>query len=194
MAYQSLLPIVAHRVLHGGASVQGLLLSSIGVGSLAGALVVASMRRTHGYGLPVVIGATCFSLAVIAFSVSQWLLLSCLVGMVMGLFNITYQTQNQTLLQILTPRQLRGRVMSIYLLNRGLVPVGALLAGALASQFGAPVAIRVMSFIALGIVGLVVATRPKLLRLKVSFEAERFELNDVGHREGEVRTGAGLSA
>jgi MFS family permease len=161
---------------------------------LAGALVVASMRRTHGYGLPVVIGATCFSLAVIAFSLSQWLLLSCLIGMVIGLFNITYQTQNQTLLQILTPRQLRGRVMSIYLLNRGLVPVGALLAGALASQFSAPVAMRIMSVMALGIVCLVVVTRPQILRLKVAFQTQRVDTaEETGRPIDRQKAEAGLS-
>jgi MFS family permease len=92
-----------------------------------------------------------------------------ILGFTIGLFNVTYQTQNQTLLQILAPRHLRGRVMSIYLLNRAFVPLGALLAGALASKFGAPWSLKIMSSCALSIILFVVVTRPQLLTLKVPF-------------------------
>jgi MFS family permease len=170
MSYTSLMPVVARNILHGGAPLQGLLLSCIGVGSLIGALIVASMRRSNGYGLPVVIGATCFSLAIIGFGSSQWIPVSLFLGFTIGLFNVTYQTQNQTLLQVMVPRHIRGRVMSIYLLNRGFVPLGALLAGALASHFGGAAALRIMASTALVIIFLVVATHPQLLRLKVPFD------------------------
>ena len=65
-----------------------------------------------------------------------------------------------TLLQVMTPRHVRGRVMSIFLLNRGLVPIGALLAGVLASHFGGAAAMRVMSVLALGVIITVVTLRP----------------------------------
>jgi MFS family permease len=169
MAYTSLMPVIARNILHGGAPLQGLLLSCIGVGSLMGALTVASMRRNNGYGLPVVIGASCFAAAIFGFGSSHWIWLSMILGFTIGLFNVTYQTQNQTLLQILAPRHLRGRVMSIYLLNRAFVPLGALLAGALASQFGAAWSLRIMSSCALSIIVFVVVTRPQLLTLKVPF-------------------------
>jgi MFS family permease len=169
MSYSSLIPVLSRQVLHGGAALQGLLLSCIGAGSLLGALVVASMRRSFGYGLPVVTGAICFALAVIGFGASEWILLSCALGFVIGIFSVTYQTQNQTLLQVLTPGFLRGRVMSLYLLNRGTVPIGALLAGSLASAFGAGAALRVMGSLALAVIILVVVSRPSILRLKVGF-------------------------
>jgi MFS family permease len=168
MSYSSLMPVISQRVLHGGANVQGLLLTCIGAGSLLGALTVASMRRTHGYGLPVVIGASCFALSVVVFSFSHWVVVSCATGFVVGVFSVTYQTQNQTLLQVLAPPYLRGRIMSIYLLNRGTVPLGALLAGILASSFGAGTAMRVMAGISLAIIAGVVLAQPDILRLKVS--------------------------
>jgi MFS family permease len=167
--------------LHGGAGVQGLILSIIGVGSLAGALVVASMKRSYGYGLPVVVGAICFAFAVMAFSFSHWLVVSCAIGVAIGVFSVTYQTQNQTLLQVLSPPQLRGRVMSIYLLNRGTVPIGALLAGSLASAFGVASAMRIMAGLSLMIIFAVVASRPQILRLKVPFrDAQRGAASDEG--------------
>jgi hypothetical protein len=75
------------------------------------------------------------------------------------------------LLQILAPRHLRGRVMSIYMLNRGLIPAGALIAGALASHMGGPDALRIMA--ALGVVGVVLAvlSSPSILTLQVPFQS-----------------------
>lgn len=167
MSYTALMPVIARDVLGGDASTQGTLLSFIGIGALVGALVVASMRRSHAYGLSVVLGAAAFSAGVFFFSWSHWLWLSCALGFFVGLFNVTYQTQNQTLLQLSAPRRIRGRVMSIYLLNRGTVPFGALLAGVLASHFGGPEAMHIMSLSALGILAVVVLARPSILRLAI---------------------------
>ena len=190
MSYTSLMPVIARDILHGGAPLQGLLLSCIGIGSLVGALIVASMRRSNGYGLPVVIGATCFSLAIIGFGSSRWVPVSLVLGFVIGLFNVTYQTQNQTLLQVMVPRHIRGRVMSIYLLNRAFVPLGALLAGALAAHFGGPAALRIMASAALAIIVTVVATHPQLLTLKVPFSRAAGE-NEEPDRDGARHEPAG---
>lgn len=167
MPYSSLMPIFATDVLHGGPRLQGLLLTCIGAGSLLGAIVVASMRREYGYGLSVVIGAVAFGLGLAAFSFSTAAGLSCGIGFIVGIFSVTYQTQIQTLLQTLAPRRLRGRVMSIYLLNAGLVPLGTLLAGALAEAYGGPVSLLILSSASVAVVLLVVAFSPRIIRLRV---------------------------
>jgi MFS transporter, DHA1 family, staphyloferrin A biosynthesis exporter len=64
-----------------------------------------------------------------------------------GLCNVTYGTQAQTLLQLETPQELRGRVLGIYMMDRGLTPIGALLFGSAASALGAPVAVTVLGSI-----------------------------------------------
>jgi MFS family permease len=91
------------------------------------------------------------------------------LALCLGLCVVTYQTQNQTLLQLLAPRHMRGRVMSIYLLNRGLVPIGTLLAGALAEHYGGPRALQIMSLAAIGVVVGIVLLAPPFLRLRVEF-------------------------
>lgn len=181
MSYTALMPMIAIDVLHGEAALGGTLLSSIGVGALFGALVVASMRRDTGYGLSVVLGALAFSAALFAFASSSVVWLSLALGVVVGLFSVTYTTQNQSLLQVMTPRPLRGRVMSIYLLNRGLVPVGALVAGMLAERFGGQGAMRGLALIAAGIVAVVVATHPRMVRLQVPMSG-RDRPRDDGRR------------
>ena len=185
MSYTALMPLIAINVLHGQAALGGTLLSSIGIGALCGALVVASMNRSTGYGLSVVLGALAFSAALFAFASSTVVWLSLVLGVVLGLFSVTYTTQNQSLLQVMTPRALRGRVMSIYLLNRGLVPVGALVAGWLAEHFGGQDAMRGLALIAVAIVALVVATHPRMLRLQVPMSGRP---EHGGRRGGGERT------
>ncbi len=169
MAYASLMPVLAAG-LGGGTGLQGTLLSLVGLGSLGGALVVASMQRSYGRGLPVVLGAVAFSVLVFLFASSQWIWASMILAAGVGASNVAYNTQNQTLLQVMTPRHLRGRVMSIRMLERGVVPLCSLLAGALAEWWGGPAALRTMSMVGLALVALAVLTTPRILRLKVSFE------------------------
>jgi len=165
-----MMPIFARDVLHGGAQLQGFLLSAFGIGSLLGALVVASIPRQHAYALPAVIGAVVFSISLFFFGLSHqvWLSLAC--AFISGIFMTTYQTQDQALLQLSAPQHIRGRVMSFYLTNRATIPIGTLLAGTLAHYLGGPAAVCMMSLSALGLVLLVVGTHPGFLGLKVNLE------------------------
>ena len=84
----------------------------------------------------------------------------------------TYQTQDQALLQLSAPRYIRGRVMSFYLVSRATVPIGTLLAGALAHYFGGPAAVQMMSLSAALLIALVIGTHPGFLRFKVSLQEQ----------------------
>ena len=170
MPFTNMMPIFAKDVLHGGAQLQGFLLSAFGIGSLMGALVVASIPRQNAYALPAVIGAVVFSISVFFFGLSHWVWLSLTCAFISGVFMTTYQTQDQALLQLSAPRHIRGRVMSFYLISRATVPIGTLAAGALADYFGGPAAVQIMSLSALGLVVLVISTHPGFLRLKVNLE------------------------
>jgi MFS family permease len=118
----------------------------------------------------VVLGAAAFSVFVFLLASSPWIWLSVLLAACVGASNVAYNTQNQTLLQVMTPRHLRGRVMSIRMLERGIVPLCSLLAGLLAEWWGGPTALRVMSAGGLALVLLAVATTPRVLWLKVSYQ------------------------
>lgn len=170
MPYMSLFPIFARDVLHGGARLQGLLMTLVGVGSILGSLVVASLQRGYSYGRAVVIGALAFGLTLFAFASASHILLSSLCAFCLGLCVVTYQTQNQTMLQLLAPRHMRGRVMSIFLLNRGLVPLGTFVGGILAQRLGGPRALQIMSLAVLSVVIAVMLLSPRFLKLRVEFQ------------------------
>jgi MFS family permease len=170
MPYMSLMPIFAQDVLHGGARLQGFLLTIIGIGSVLGALIVASMQRRYSYGSSVVMGALAFGVTLFGFASARDIMLSALCAFGVGVCVVAYQTQNQTLLQLLAPREMRGRVMSIFLLNRGLVPLGTFIAGVLAEHLGGPLALQIMSLAVLGVVVLVSLLTPRFLKLRIEFQ------------------------
>lgn len=144
MPFVSLMPIFAIDVFHGGATTQGLLLTMLGVGAVLGALTIASLGRRQASGKLLIVGAAGFGLCLIFFAQSPAVMIAACFTLLAGFFNSGYTSQDQTIIQLLTPASLRGRVLGVYLLNRGLMPLGSLLAGILATFLGGPWAVTVM--------------------------------------------------
>ncbi|MBI4180564.1 MAG: MFS transporter [Chloroflexi bacterium] len=171
--YTSLMPIFAIDVLHGNAHTQGLLLSSVGIGALLGALTIASLGRKQGSGKLLIIGAAGFGLSLVLFSRSPVLWMAMVFTFLAGLANTSYTSQNQTIIQTLTPAVVRGRVLGVYSLDRGLVPVGSLLAGALAAWLGGPWAVTIMGTSCLLLVIGVAVLKPELWKSKLLPSSEK---------------------
>jgi MFS family permease len=144
MSFVSLMPIFAIDVFHSGAATQGLLLTMLGIGAVLGALTIASLGRRQTSGKVLIAGAAGFGLCLMFFSRSPVVLLAAFFILLAGFSNSSYTSQDQTIIQLLTPAPLRGRVLGIYLLNYGLLPLGSLFAGILASFLGGPWAVTVM--------------------------------------------------
>lgn len=139
MPYSVLMPIIAASVLGGGANAYGLLMSASGVGALAGAALLTFRRHLRGLGRWVAVSAVSFGISLIAFSFSRDLWLSALLLVPAGFFMMVEMAASNTLIQSMIPNRLRGRVMSVYsMMFMGMAPLGALIAGALASPLGAP--------------------------------------------------------
>lgn len=118
---------------------QGLLSTFVGVGALAGALTVASLGHTRARGKLLVVGNLLFPALVIAFAFSQSLALSFVLLIAIGLGFMIQNATTNTLIQTNVPDELRGRVMSVFMLVfNGFFPIGALLAGAIAERWGIP--------------------------------------------------------
>jgi MFS family permease len=139
MPYAVLMPIFAHRILHGGAKALGLLMGSTGVGALAAALTLASRRDLKGLGRWVAFAALGFGAGLVAFSFSRIFWLSAAILALCGFAMMIQMGSSNTLIQSMSPDRLRGRVMSVYsMMFMGMAPFGALLAGAVADRLGAP--------------------------------------------------------
>ena len=142
MPYAVLMPIFAHRILHGDARALGWLMGSTGIGALAGALTLASRRDLKGLGRWVAFAALGFGAGLVAFSFSRIFWLSAAILALCGFSMMIQMGSSNTLIQSMSPDRLRGRVMSVYsMMFMGMAPFGALLAGAVASRLGAPLTV-----------------------------------------------------
>jgi predicted MFS family arabinose efflux permease len=131
----SLFPAWAVAVLHGNETTNGLLLSARGVGALIGALFIASLGRFRFKGRVLTVGTFAFPILMLVFSALRWLPFSLLSLVAVGFAQILTFNLINALVQTQAEDRYRGRVMGVYsLVFFGSMPIGALVAGAIAQQ------------------------------------------------------------
>jgi predicted MFS family arabinose efflux permease len=150
-------PLFARHVLHLGAEGFGLLMAALGVGAVAGALVVG-MRASREPPLDwMFVSAAVSFVGLFAMSAVRRPSLAAAVLCVIGFFGIIMVASANTALQLAAPDALRGRVMSLYaLVYGGIYPIGAFLVGAYAQAWGVPAAFfinGVIGFVGLAAIG-----------------------------------------
>ncbi len=148
-----LLPLIAQYVLHAGPIGFGTLTSAMAVGSLIAAFGIAYSGRVTQRTL--LTGAAGFSILLLLLALTSIWAITIAVLVALGLFSIVFTTTANSRLQILTPPQLRGRVMSLYtMLFLGSTPIGSVVLGTLAQHQGVQVAVGEVAVICgLGTIG-----------------------------------------
>ena len=120
------------------------MLSAVGLGAAASALLLASRGDFRDKGRAVVVCALGFAAALFGLGLSRRYVLSLACLALLGASMSSSASLINTLLQTSAPDRLRGRVISLYALAwLGLVPIGNLQAGAVAERFGAAAALFV---------------------------------------------------
>lgn len=136
--YVVLLPIFAKVILKGGPHTLGFLMAGAGIGALIGALYLASQKTVVGLGKIIPIATTIFGVGLLVVSRSSIFQLSLVMMLFIGFGMMVQMASSNTFLQTIVDDDKRGRVMSFYTLAfMGTMPLGSLLAGALASKIGA---------------------------------------------------------
>ena len=139
-----LMPVFAADVMHGGPSTLGLLMGAVGVGALAGALTLAARRSVVGLGSMITIAIGVFGTGLLLFSATASVILALPGLFAAGFGMMALMASSNTILQTIVEDDKRGRVLSFYAMSfMGAVPVGSLLAGALAARIGAPATVRI---------------------------------------------------
>jgi predicted MFS family arabinose efflux permease len=161
--YISMMPVFARDVLHRGAEGYGVLLSSIGIGAVIGALAIALYSaRIRARGRLMLIGGTVFGILLMLFAASRSLGLSIALLALAGCAMIVNNALTNTLLQTSAPDHLRGRIMGFYsFVFVGMAPFGAFLFGVVAEHVGVPVTLAgggAIVAVTVMIVGLTVPT------------------------------------
>ncbi len=160
---QSMMPVFTKDVLHVDSKGLGLVMAAAGAGAFIGTMAVASLSQIKRKGLLLIAAASIAAITLMVYSQVTWLVIAVPIIAIQGGFQMVYNTTNNTILQIITPDEYRGRVMSIYMLDHGFTPAGAFFAGALAQAFGAPTAFLFGGVVTLVLV-LLLATRAKKLK------------------------------
>jgi predicted MFS family arabinose efflux permease len=159
----TLLPAWSVSVLGGDATTNGFLYSARGVGSLIGALAIASMGNFAFRGKLLMVGAFLSSIFLIVFALFRWLPVSLLLLVGIGIGTILIMNLANAMIQTMTPERLRGRVMGAYVwIFFGFMPLGALWMGWLADGMGVSQAVIANGILALLFAVLVWFYFPKL--------------------------------
>jgi MFS family permease len=147
LTYITLMPVLAVAILQVGAKGQGLLMSVGGVAALLTTVWLSSRSTVGAKGWLIIGGGVMSGLSVAALGLTAAFVgsfpLALAMMFVIGICNTTYTTAIQSSLQVLVPDGMRGRVMGFYGMTYNLVPLGGMLAGALADLITAPLAIAV---------------------------------------------------
>jgi len=134
------LPVFAKDVFHGGPNLYTILLVCSGVGSILGALLVAAAGKHQRMGISVLLMIIALGALIAAFARSRSFLLSCVLIFLSGAMLLAVFTSISSLVQLIAPDNMRGRVISVYnVAFRGGMPFGSLIVGALVKEFTAPV-------------------------------------------------------
>jgi MFS family permease len=151
--FSVVLPLVAGFLLKTSATGFGGLPAFLGLGSLVAALTTAYARQVTPRRL--VAGAATFSLLLGGVAASTHFALTALLLVALGFAGIIFTTTANTLLQLTVPDDLRGRVLSLYiLLFAGTTPIGGFLIGSLSSMFGVSWALGICAMLCLvGVAG-----------------------------------------
>ena len=138
-AVLTFLPLFAQQVFQQGASTYSHLMAFSGAGSIAGALTVAWLGKFKRMGLTALLMQIVYGALIIAFAMSRSLPLSEALLFLTGFALMIVFSTVTSLVQLIAPNEMRGRVMSIYMLAfRGGMPIGSLVSGWLATVTSAP--------------------------------------------------------
>jgi MFS family permease len=159
----TLIPLFADQVLHVGPQGFGFLMGSMGLGALAGALTLAFFPSLGNDPPRQFWMAMIWVAALLVFSISRVFVLSLATLFVAGYCQISFVAAANNRIQTLTPDHLRGRVMALWAQALiGVGPFGSTQAGALATLFGAPVAMAIGALVAGAVVVYIRLARPEV--------------------------------
>ena len=159
----TLLPVFVQKVFHLGVAEYGRMMAFQGAGAVVGALIVAWVGRFKGMGAVALMAQIGLGGVIAAFALSSNPTLSYALLFVAGTAQLVVFSLANSLVQLLVPNEMRGRVMSIYMLAfRSGMPLGSLTAGALANRFSAPTVLAVDGALLMVFGAVVLATYKKI--------------------------------
>jgi len=144
MPMRTYIPAFVKDIFHRGPETYGNLLALMGLGSICGSLGIAGMGNIKKKGRIALGALITLGVGISGFALSKWLPLSGVMLVLAGASMMAVFANVNSLVQLITTNEMRGRVMSVYnFAFRGGMPMGNLLSGWLVPIFTAPVVLGV---------------------------------------------------
>jgi MFS family permease len=159
------LPIITRDVFQQDVGLYTQFMTIAGMGAVLGALTVAWVGKHRHMGMMLLVMQALLGIAAIGFALSTSIVLSQVLLFAGGALLVTCFSMTTSLVQLLAPHELRGRVVSIYMVAfRGGSPLGGLISGWLVTQIGSAPYVLALNGGVLTIVALITMTRNHGLR------------------------------
>jgi MFS family permease len=164
MPVLTLLPVYARDIYHEGVAEYSRMMMASGAGAIAGSLIVAWLGRFPRMGVSTLVVQIGFGLLIVLFAIARNIYASYLLLFLTNVALMIVFSTVTSLVQLIAPNEMRGRVMSIYMLAfRGGMPLGSLASGYLASIL-TPTSVLVGNGTLLGAVAVYLALRSRSMR------------------------------
>ncbi len=164
-SHQVLLPQLVEEQYGRGIGLMGIIQSVGAIGGLTAGLYIASRRQVNHKGRLMLVAATSYGVALLAFSgaVYMWMVFPLIIWI--GASQTVFRAGNSATLMEISPDRLRGRIISATLLDTALAPLAGLAAGVAADRWGVSAGYMLLSAGCLGIVALTLLIYPKIRTL-----------------------------
>lgn len=165
-SYASIMPTITEKVYHADSTGYGILLSAAGFGAFLGALFISSYAKKVDALKTIGIANITVALALVTFSYTTNFSIALFVLAVLSFGLIVQGSLSNSTIQKTVPDSIRGRVMSVYSVSfAGMVPIGSILIGTLATYTSELIALRVFGIISiLGAVVYILAKKPAIVK------------------------------
>lgn len=136
-SFNPMLVVFARQVFELGPEGFGLLQSASGLGTVLGSLALTAVGEVERKGRLILAAVIAYGASLIAFSFTPWFPLAIVMLVMSGAADIVNGATRLTIIQLLAPGRMRGRVMSLHAIStRGTGPLGGFQLGAMASVVG----------------------------------------------------------
>ncbi|MDA1349037.1 MAG: MFS transporter [Chloroflexi bacterium] len=165
MPIRFLMPVLVVSIYKLGPESLGLLLTVMGLGSLVGTLFIAWVGRWRR-GMMLLAGTLASGVALLLLALLPFYAVAVVIMLLLGLGEAARRALNQALVMEEVEDQYRGRVMSVFMMNFGLMPLGVLPMGLIADAFGGQAAVGTLGVLLLIVTAVLWVTQGRVRRLQ----------------------------
>jgi MFS family permease len=164
-SYRTLMPVYAKEVMGFDARGLGVLTAAPSIGSLLSSVALAFLGDSRRKGLILVVSGMLMGIALLAFGALRSLPLVLVSLGLLGAARNAAMVSNNTLVQVSCAAEFRGRIMAMYMMLMGMMPLGTIPSAALADSWGVPPVLMLQGALLVAIFGALWIAIPQLRKL-----------------------------